>query len=411
MRGPKPSEYVSTRMPIRRASSRCPASWAAMSRPRPTTATTMAMKRGSIAHAPPARRHYVEVATCQGVRMRRTLIAVCGSVLAAACSSQKPAAKVDDAGLARLNEAQMEPVDEARVEEGRARDVLARARATEADARARLEVARSERSVSEAQLKRAQAEKDLLKRQYASKDQMAEIDQEIAGSQDRLKATDLKLQYLQQMIGVAEAERRVAESHVITTQTLTEQTKYRAMKAGNAPEAGSVNARHQIRACFRPAGIHGGNGVLARIPPRVRVGEQLRDQLDFEAGFLPGLAPAGDPNLLAPVDEAAGDGPASRLVPAQDEDDAAIRSGDDRIGGGKRIALLLAHGVTSPDGVAGRGAAFCSIRPLSACVKSARQNGFIASFSSARDTASAVRAASGRSSEARTWPISTRRFA
>src|SRR5437867_9453484 len=79
-------------------------------------------------------------------------------------------------------------------------------------------------------------------RQYASKDQMAEIDQEIAGSQDRLKATDLKLQYLQQMIAVAEGERRVAEAHVVTTQSLTEQAKYRAMKAGSAPEAGSVNA-------------------------------------------------------------------------------------------------------------------------------------------------------------------------
>jgi chromosome segregation ATPase len=174
--------------------------------------------------------------------MRRTLIVVFGMLLASACSSQKPAAKLDDSGLARLNEAQMEPVDEARVEEGRARDALARARATEADARARLEVARSERAVSEAQLKRATAEKDLLKRQYASKDQMAEIDQEIAGAQDRLKATDLKLQYLQQMIGVAESERRVAEAHVVTTQALTEQSKLRAMKAGNAPEAGSVNA-------------------------------------------------------------------------------------------------------------------------------------------------------------------------
>ncbi|HYY52488.1 MAG TPA: hypothetical protein VE755_06435 [Myxococcales bacterium] len=159
-----------------------------------------------------------------------------------ACSSQKPAAKVDDSGLARLNEAQMEPVDEARVEEGRARDALARARANEADARARLEVARSERAVSEAQLKRALAEKDLLKKQYASKDQMAQIDQDIAASQDRLKATDLKLQYLQQMIGVAEGERRVAEAHVVTSQALTEQAKYRAMKSGNAPEAGSVNA-------------------------------------------------------------------------------------------------------------------------------------------------------------------------
>jgi chromosome segregation ATPase len=135
----------------------------------------------------------------------------------------------------------MEPVDEARVEEGRARDAVARARANEADARARLEVARSERSVAEAQLKRAQAEKDLLKKQYASKDQMAEIDQDIAAAQDRLKASDLKMQYLQQMIGVAESERKAAEAHVVTAQALTEQAKYRAMKAGNAPEAGSIN--------------------------------------------------------------------------------------------------------------------------------------------------------------------------
>src|SRR3982751_4825794 len=153
--------------------------------------------------------------------MKARILALLGTVLAAAACShaQNTAApQVDDSGLARLNEAQMQPVDDARVEEGRARDAVARARANEADARARLEVARSERAVSEAQLKRALAEKDLLKRQYASKDQMAEIDQEIAGAQDRLKATDLKLQYLQQMIGVAESERRVAEAHVVTTQ-------------------------------------------------------------------------------------------------------------------------------------------------------------------------------------------------
>src|SRR5437899_12790787 len=152
-----------------------------------------------------------------GVRMRGSLIAIGSALIAVACSSQKPAARMDESGLSRLNESQMEPVDDARVEEGRAHDAAARARANEADARARLEVARSERSVAEAQLKRALAEKDLLKRQYASKDQMAEIDQEIAGSQDRLKATDLKLQYLQQMIAVAEGERRVAEAHVVTT--------------------------------------------------------------------------------------------------------------------------------------------------------------------------------------------------
>ena len=158
-----------------------------------------------------------------------------------ACSSEKPVSKVDDSGLARLNESQMEPVDEARVEEGRAHDAVSRARANEADARARLEVARSERGVSDAQLKRALAERELLKKQYADKDRMAEVDQEIAGSQDRIRATDLKVQYLQQMIGVAEAERRLAETHLLTAQALTERAKYRAMKAGDVPHAASVN--------------------------------------------------------------------------------------------------------------------------------------------------------------------------
>ena len=173
--------------------------------------------------------------------MRRTVIAVGSALIAAACSSQKPAAKLDESGLSRLNETQMEPVDEARVEEGRARDALARARAKEADARAQLEVAKSERDVAEAQLKRALAEQDLRKKQYANKDQMAEVEQEIAAAQDRIKASDLKLQYLNQMIALAESERRLAEGHVLTTQALTEQAKYRAMKAGNAPEAASVN--------------------------------------------------------------------------------------------------------------------------------------------------------------------------
>ena len=172
--------------------------------------------------------------------MRGILIAV-GALMAVACSSQKPAARVDDSGLSRLNESQMEPVDDARVEEGRAHDAVARVRADEADARARLEVARSERTVAEAQLKRALAEKDLRKKQYASKDQIAEIDDEIAGAQDRLKASDLKLQYLQQMVSVSEAERKLAEAHVVTAQALTEKSKYRAMKTANAPQAGSVN--------------------------------------------------------------------------------------------------------------------------------------------------------------------------
>jgi chromosome segregation ATPase len=174
--------------------------------------------------------------------MRSSLIAAIAALAATACSSQKPAAKVDDSGLSRLNESQMEPVDDARVEEGHARDALARARANEADARARLEVGRSERAVADAQLKRALAERDLLKKQYASKDQMAEVEQEIAAAQERIRASDLKLQYLQQMIGVTESERKAAEAHVVTAQALTEQAKYRAMKSGNVPQAASVNA-------------------------------------------------------------------------------------------------------------------------------------------------------------------------
>src|SRR5262249_29224233 len=177
----------------------------------------------------------------RGLDMRRIVMALGGALIAAACSSQKPAAKLDDSGLARLNESQMEPVDEARIEEGRAQDGLSRARANEADARARLEVAKSERGVSEAQLKRATAERDLLKKQYADKDRMPEVDQEIAAAQDRIQATDLKLRYLQQMIGVSEAEVRLADRHVLTTRALTERAKFRAMKAGNVPQAASGN--------------------------------------------------------------------------------------------------------------------------------------------------------------------------
>jgi chromosome segregation ATPase len=174
--------------------------------------------------------------------MRRILTLLGSTLLALACSSQKPAAKLDDSGLARLNESQMEPVDEARIEEGRAHDAVSRARANEADARSRLEVAKSERGVAEAQLKRAQAERDLLKKQYADKDKMAEVEQEMAGAQGRIRATDLKLRYLQQMIAVAESERRLAEAHVGTAQARTDRAKHRAMTAGNVPEAASANA-------------------------------------------------------------------------------------------------------------------------------------------------------------------------
>jgi hypothetical protein len=172
--------------------------------------------------------------------MKAKLIVV-GAILAAACSSQKPVAKLDDSGLSRLNERQMEPVDDARIEAGRAHDAVSRARANEAEARSRVEVAKSERQVAEAQLKRAIAERDMLKKSYADRGQVARAEEEIAADQQRLKAMDLKLQYLQAMVGVAEAERKSAEAHEISAQARVEQAKYQAMRDAGAPQASSVN--------------------------------------------------------------------------------------------------------------------------------------------------------------------------
>ncbi|MFL5380503.1 MAG: hypothetical protein ACJ787_21505 [Myxococcales bacterium] len=176
--------------------------------------------------------------------MKARILALLGMVLAAAACShaQNTAApQVDDSGLARLNEDQMQPVDDARVEEGRARDALARAKANEADARARLDVAVTERSVADAQLKRSQAERDLLKKEYANQEQMAKVEEDIRASQERIKAADLKRQYLERMTQVAQAETRLAQAHIKTAESMTEQAKLRAMRSANVPEAGSAN--------------------------------------------------------------------------------------------------------------------------------------------------------------------------
>ena len=176
--------------------------------------------------------------------MKARILAVLGTVLAAAACShaQNPAApQVDDSGLARLNEDQMQPVDDARVEEGRARDALARAKANEADTRARLDVAITERSVADAQIKRSQAERDLLKKEYANQEQMAKVEEDIRASQERIKAADLKRQYLERMVQVSQAETRLAQAHIQTAGAMTERAKLRAMQSANIPEAGSAN--------------------------------------------------------------------------------------------------------------------------------------------------------------------------
>src|SRR5207249_9661468 len=137
---------------------------------------------------------------------------------------------------------------------------------------------------------------------------------------------------------------------------------------------GVVGARRLARAA---AGVDGADGVLARVAARIGVGEELRDELDVEPRLFLRLAPAGVADLLAIVDEAARQRPAARLVLAQDEDDAPVGAGDDRVRRRLGVLVLLAHGTTRP-GV-GSGAAGCSIRPRSAWVNRARQKGLVAS--------------------------------
>jgi hypothetical protein len=176
--------------------------------------------------------------------MKARIPALLATVLAAAACShaEKPTPKVDDSGLSRLNDDQMQPVDDARVEEGRAKDALARARANEADARARLDVANTERSVADAQLKRSTAERDLLKKEYADREQMAKVEEDIHASQQRIQAADLKRQYLERMVQVAQAENRLSQAHARTAEAMTEQAKVRAMRTANVPQAESVNS-------------------------------------------------------------------------------------------------------------------------------------------------------------------------
>ncbi|GEM_PF-2488667 len=92
------------------------------------------------------------------------------------------------------------------------------------------------------------------------------------------------------------------------------------------------------------------DGVAARVPGRVRVGAELADELDVERGLLAGLAHGGGLERLAVIDEAAGQRPAGRRVPALDEHDAppppAFPDLYDDVDGGEGVAELAAgHGV------------------------------------------------------------------
>ncbi|GAC1340857.1 MAG: hypothetical protein NVSMB23_11700 [Myxococcales bacterium] len=149
--------------------------------------------------------------------------------------------RIDNSSMTRLNDQQMQPVDDARKEEGRARDALARARANEAEAHTRVEVAKAERNVAVAQLNRAKAEHDLLVQQKAAPTDVARASAAQKTSEDRVRATDLKIEYLNRMIGVAQRETRLADLHAQTQGAMVERAKYQALSVADPNQLQGVN--------------------------------------------------------------------------------------------------------------------------------------------------------------------------
>jgi hypothetical protein len=166
-----------------------------------------------------------------------------GLAVLVGCAHDKQAAteRVDSSSMTKLNEQQMQPVDNARVEEARAQDALARAKASEAEAHTRVAVAKAERDVSTAQLNRAKAERDLLTQQKASPGEVARASANTKTAEDRVHASDLKIDYLNKMIGVAERETHLADLHAQAQAAMVERAKYQALAAADPNQIQGVN--------------------------------------------------------------------------------------------------------------------------------------------------------------------------
>ena len=148
---------------------------------------------------------------------------------------------IDNSSLTRLNEQQMQPVDDARIEQGRAADALARAKANENEAHTRVEVAKAERDVATAQLNRYKAEHDLLVQQKAAPADQARAAEAQKTADERLKAANLKIDYLNKMIGVSAQETALAEKHAEVTAALIERAKYQVLQSSDPNQLQGVN--------------------------------------------------------------------------------------------------------------------------------------------------------------------------
>ena len=161
--------------------------------------------------------------------------------LLAACGSNKAAVKVDDGALAKLNEQQMQPVDDARIEEGRARDQLARARLAVQDAKAKVDVSKAERDVAVAQQNRAKAEHDMLTRQKADTADIMRAQLDAQNGGERIKATDMKLDYLHRMVDITQLEEQLAAQHAEVAKAITDRAKFKALEAAKSNEVRGIN--------------------------------------------------------------------------------------------------------------------------------------------------------------------------
>ena len=168
--------------------------------------------------------------------------AILGLGLLAGCSHDKPMQHIDNGALVRLNEQQMRPVDDARIEEGRARDNVARSKAAVQDARAKIDIAKAERDVAVAQQKRSKAELDLLIQQKADLKDIDHSKQDYLMSEQRVQAVDRKLDYLNRSIGIAQLEENVAAQHAVVAGEAVERSKFQALQAANSNEIRGMNA-------------------------------------------------------------------------------------------------------------------------------------------------------------------------
>lgn len=223
--------------------------------------------------------------------------------------------RIDNSSLTHLNEQQMQPVDDARIEDGRARDALARAKANETEARTRVEVAKAEKDVSVAQLNRAKAEHDLLVQQKAAPAEQARAAQARKDAEDRVRASDLKIDYLGKMVEVSGKETALADAHAQVTTALVERAKYHALQAGDPNQLQGVDAA-KIDAQVAELQVKESNARREAADKRVAAVDSYNRWQELDAKVRTAAAPPNE-KLAPPVASQPSQQPINKVAPSQ----------------------------------------------------------------------------------------------